>query len=226
MRILIVEDQPDIATLIAQNLAKSGFVTDRVGTVKDASTAIQDTDYPLVLLDRRLPDGDGLSIIPDAKRARPGIRILIVSAARSIDERVDGLEAGADDYLTKPFAAKELVARIRACLRRPGGKQLPPAKIGAVSIDFNTLEASIHGAPFIPPRRELRLLAALARRTGRAVNYPVLIEELYGSDDETRLNALKMLVSRLRKRLRDLDAGVEIYAPKGIGYLIKEYKCD
>ncbi|BBU64020.1 DNA-binding response regulator (plasmid) [Methylosinus sp. C49] len=226
MRILIVEDQPDIATLIGRNVSKSGFVADRVGTLTDASAAIRDNDYPLVLLDRRLPDGDGMSLIPEMKRMRPGVRIVIVSAARKIDERVSGLEAGADDYLTKPFAAKELIARIRACLRRPGGEQLPPIMIGALSVDPNSHEASIRGAPFIPPRRELILLEALARRAGRAVNYPVLIEEVYGSEDDSCLGALKMLVSRLRQRLNDKDAGLEIHAPKGIGYLIKEIRRD
>ncbi|MGD9656431.1 MAG: response regulator transcription factor [Methylocystis sp.] len=226
MRILIVEDQVDIAKLISRHVTKSGFVADRVSTLEDASTAIMDHDYPLVLLDRRLPDGDGMSILPEVKRKRPGIRILVVTAARTIDERVDGLEAGADDYLTKPFSAKELVARIRACLRRPGGELLPESRIGALSFDFNSHDASIRGEPFIPPRRELILLEALTRRAGRAVNYPALIEEIYGSDDCSHLGALKMLVCRLRQRLDERDAGVEIHAPKGIGYLIKEKNRD
>jgi DNA-binding response OmpR family regulator len=224
MRILIVEDQPDIAKLIAKNVAKSGFVADRAGSLADASAAIREHDYPLMLLDRRLPDGDGISLLPELKRTRPGIRVLIVTAVRTIEERVNGLDAGADDYLTKPFAAEELIARIRACLRRPGGELLPPVTIGALTFDFNSRDASIHGEPFIPPRRELALLEALTRRAGRAVNYSELLEEIYGSDDGSHLGALKMLACRLRQRLDDRSAGVEIHAPKGIGYLVREMK--
>ncbi len=222
MRILIVEDQSDIASLIADRVGRSGYAPDHVGSLADALEALRNYDYPVMLLDRRLPDGDGVSTLPEMKAIRPGVRILLVTAARSIDERVNGLEAGADDYLTKPFAPEELIARIRASLRRPGAAPVPAVTLRGLSFDLNTLEASIDGQPFIPPRRELLLLGALMRRAGRAVTFATLIEEIYGADDDVNIGALKMLVLRLRQRLKDRRAGVEIHAPRGIGYLIRE----
>ncbi|MBG0810856.1 response regulator transcription factor [Methylosinus sp. H3A] len=222
MRILIVEDQPDISTLIADRVRRAGYIPDCVRVLADIPDALEAYDYPVMLLDRRLPDGDGLSAVAAAKRIRPGIRILAVTAARSIEERVDGLDAGVDDYLTKPFSPDELLARIRASLRRPGGDPAPPIAIGRLSFDLNSDSASIGGSPLVVPRRELLLLGALMRRAGRAVTFSTLLEEVYGSDDLSRIGALKMVAMRLRQRLNDQHAGVEIHAPRGIGYLIRE----
>ncbi|HEY8065450.1 MAG TPA: response regulator transcription factor [Methylosinus sp.] len=222
MRILIVEDQPDISMLIADRIRRAGYIPDCVGALADVPDALEACDYPVMLLDRRLPDGDGLSVIAEAKRIRPGIRILAVTAARSIEERVDGLDAGVDDYLTKPFSPEELLARIRASLRRPGGDPAPPVAIGRLDFDLNSDSASIGGTPFVVPRRELTLLGALMRRAGRAVTFTTLLEEVYGSDDLSHIGALKMVAMRLRQRLNDQAAGVEIHAPRGIGYLIRE----
>ncbi len=163
MRILIVEDQLDIASQIAERLGRSGYVADHVGTLADAIEAVKAHDYPVMLLDRRLPDGDGVSILPELRLTRPGIRVLVVTALRSIDDRVDGLDAGADDYLTKPFDADELLARIRASLRRPGGAIVPPVEMAALSFDLNAREAFVEGEPFIAPKREMLLLEALVR---------------------------------------------------------------
>ncbi|BBU63176.1 DNA-binding response regulator [Methylosinus sp. C49] len=222
MRILIVEDQPDISMLIADRVRRAGFAPHCVQALADIPEALGACDYSVMLLDRRLPDGDGLSIVPTAKRLRPGIRILVVTAARSIEDRVDGLDAGVDDYLTKPFSTEELLARIRASLRRPGGEPAPPVVVGRLSFDLNSESASVGGFPLIVPRRELVLLGALMRRAGRAVTFSALLQEIYGSDEHKHIGALKMVAMRLRHRLDEQDAGVEIHAPRGIGYLIRE----
>jgi two-component system OmpR family response regulator len=222
MRILIVEDQPDIASLMAERISQSGYVADRVGALAEAMEALRAYDYPVMLLDRRLPDGDGLSILPEARRARPGIRVLLVTAMRSIDDKIDGLDGGADDYLTKPFDAKELMARIRAVLRRSESIRGPSVRVGAITFELNSNEAFIAGRPFIPPKRELLLLEALMRRAGRAATHMMLIEEIYGLDETVQLDALKMLVLRLRQRLKEEEAGAEIHSARGIGYLIRE----
>ena len=224
MRILIVEDQPDLGSNIVERLARSGYYADQVGTLAEALEAVRANDYPLMLLDRRLPDGDGASILPEVRKVRPNVRVLVVTAMCSIDDKIDGLDAGADDYLTKPFNANELLARIRASLRRPGGALIPPVIVGALSFDLNTCEAFINDCPFVVPRRELMLLEALMRRAGRAVRFAALIQEIYGFEGEGEIDALKMLVSRLRQRLKERCAGAEIRAARGIGYLIAEFR--
>jgi DNA-binding response OmpR family regulator len=220
MRVLVVEDQLDLSSFIAERLEHSGYVVDRVGTLADAIEAVRTHDYPVMLLDRRLPDGDGVAILPEVRAARPGIRVLVVTALRSIDDRIDGLDAGADDYLTKPFDPNELLARIRASLRRPGSAVLPRVIVGAISFDLNNSEALIEDRPFMAPRREMLLLEALMRRAGRMVVHAVLMDEIYGFNQRIQIDALKMLVSRLRQRLRENGAGVEIHSARGIGYLI------
>jgi DNA-binding response OmpR family regulator len=220
MRILIVEDQREMAALLADRLAEAGFVSDRVRRVGDALEALRTTDYPLMLLDRRLPDGDAVGALPEIRRIRPGIRVLLVSALRSVDDRIGGLDAGADDYLTKPFDADELLARVRASLRRPGGERVPPVVVGDLAFDLSSNEAFVAGAPLVLHKREMLLLQTLMRRAGRAVTHEALIEEIYGHGETVQLDALKMLVSRLRQRLKERDAGAEIHAARGIGYLI------
>lgn len=220
MRLLIVEDQPDLGSNIIERLARSGYGADQVGTLAEALEAVRDNDYPLILLDRRLPDGDGASILPEVRKIRPNVRVLVVTAMCSIDDKIDGLNAGADDYLTKPFNADELLAQIRASLRRPGGALIPPVNVGALSFDLNTCEAFINDFPFLVPKRELMLLEALMRRASRAVRFAALVQEIYGLEGGGEIDALKMLVFRLRQRLKEKHAGAEIRAARGIGYLI------
>jgi two-component system OmpR family response regulator len=222
MRILIVEDQREIAALMAERIGGEGFIADSVGTLYDARHALYLHDYPIMLLDRRLPDGDGVSIIPEARRLRPAIRVLVVSALRTIDAKVDGLDQGADDYLTKPFESAELMARIRASLRRPGASSLPPVVLGALSFDLNTRAATIGGRPVVLQKREMLMLESLMRRVERIVTHDVLIDEVYGLNEVVQINVLKTLSSRLRNRLKGLHAGVDVKSVRGVGYLIRE----
>lgn len=222
MRILIVEDQRDMAALIADRIGGSGLLVDRVGAIGDALDALKSYDYPVMLLDRRLPDGDGISILSPARRIRPELRVILVTALGSIEDRIAGLEAGADDYLTKPFDADELLARVRASLRRPGGKPLPIVSLGALSFDPNTCEATVAERPLSLHKREMLLLETLMRRAERAVKHSTLISEIYAYDEPVQRHALKMLVFRLRQRLMDAGAGVEIHSARGIGYLIRK----
>lgn len=210
-----------MASLVADRLTQSGYLADCVGTLAEAIEALKQYDYPLILLDRRLPDGDGVSILQMVRSTNPSIRVLLVTALRSIDERINGLDAGADDYLTKPFDVDELLARVRAILRRPDGALVPPVALGDLSFDLNLHEAFIRGQPFFVSKRELLLLESLLRRAGRAVKHSTLISEIYGLNDSVQIDALKMSVSRLRQRLKDCGAGVEIHTLRGIGYLIE-----
>jgi DNA-binding response OmpR family regulator len=179
-------------------------------------------DYDLILLDRRLPDGDGLSIIADLRRLRPGVRIMMLTALDSLDDTVSGLEGGADDYLAKPFRGPELIARIRACLRRPGPEPQPALAVADLAMDLVRREVTISGRPVSLHRRELALLEALMRRANRVVAREALLEEVYGSQVEISPHTLDTLVWRLRKRLESFDACVTIHLARGIGYMLRE----
>lgn len=220
MRVLLIEDEPDMARALAARLGRSGFIADYVGALDEARAALQCHRYGLALVDRRLPDGDGLDLLPELKRLQPGICILVLTACEAVSERICGLDAGADDYLAKPFDFDELMARIRACLRRPSGEAPPPVVVGSLSFDLSSHQVSIGGTPLVLHRRELALLEALVRNAGRVVLRNQLQDEVYGFDDDVQGNALTILVSRLRKRLHDLGGGVEIHAARGIGYML------
>lgn len=224
MRVLLVEDEPEMARLIAGKLARSGFVADLVASIGETLEALQQHRYPLVLLDRRLPDGDAVAILPRIRKSHPRIKILMLTARNAVEDRIEGLDAGADDYVTKPFDADELIARVRACLRRRGGKSPPPVALGGLLFDPETHELRVNGAPVHFHKRERALLGALLLNAGRAVLRDRLLAEIYGFADEVEANALNMLVSRLRRRLLDLDAGVEIHTARDVGYLLTKRK--
>ncbi|MBM3553837.1 MAG: response regulator transcription factor [Alphaproteobacteria bacterium] len=224
MRILIVEDQTEIAWQVSNRLAASGYAADVVGTLDDAIEAIRQFDYPLIVLDRRLPDGDGLTALPTIRQLRPGTRVLLVTAMRSIDERVNGLDSGADDYLTKPFDDSELMARIRAVLRRTTVAPEPDVVLGKLIFDFKRQSAFVSGRTLKLPKREALLLEALMRYAGCVVKHDTLISEIYGPNEGIQPDSLKMAISRLRQHLKDHDAGVEIHTLRGIGYLIEELR--
>jgi DNA-binding response OmpR family regulator len=226
MRILVVEDEPEMAGLLVDRLKRSGFDTDCEASIKAASAAVEAGAYSLAVLDRRLPDGDGVSLIPLIRRSHPGVRILMLTALDSVTDRILGLDAGADDYLTKPFDIDELLARIRANLRRSSAgtkASEPPITVGALSFDLAAREVSVSGRPVVLHRRELALLESLIRRLGRATPRETLVDEVYGRDEsEPQSNALDALVSRLRKHLNEFEAGVSIHPIRGVGYMISK----
>jgi two-component system OmpR family response regulator len=224
MRILLVEDNTELANRIGRRIRGDGFLVDHVGTMEDAALALDDYSYALALLDRRLPDGDGLSLVPRVRTRHPGLRVLMLTALDDIDDRIEGLDAGADDYLTKPFNLDEMMARIRASLRRPGGERSPPVVIGNLSFDLDARVATIADRPVTLLRREVALLEALVRRAGRVVAREALVDAIYGLDDDVQPHALTTLASRLRARLDELDAEVEIHSVRGLGYLISKAK--
>lgn len=221
MRILVVEDEPEMARLIVNQVGRSGFIADHVSSLDYALEAMSLHSYSVALLDRRLPDGDGVSLLPIIRQMQPGVRILMLTAMDDVDEKIAGLDAGADDYLTKPFYIAELMSRIRASLRRPGWEAAPPILVGELSFDLFARVVSVAGQPVVFHRRELALLEALVRRVGRVAPRETLLEEIYGFDDDhLQSNVLDVLVSRLRRRLNDLEAGVNIHPIRGVGYLL------
>ena len=221
-RVLLVEDDRLLAREIVRALERDNWPIDHVGSLADAFEAVIQFPYRAVLLDRRLPDGDGIGLIPAAK-SRPAPPVIIFLTARDdLADRVEGLDAGADDYLVKPFALEELLARLRAACRRPGEPTRPrPIEVARLCFDPATREVLVGKRPIVVPRRELALLELLVQRAGRVVQRGHLDSELYGLDVEVSANALDALVSRLRRRLDDEDAGVELRLVRGVGYLLQ-----
>lgn len=221
MRLLLVEDEPDMAALLRSALEKHDFVTDIAPSIEVAIEAIETISHDLVVLDRQLGDGDGASLIAYLRKRRPNVPIVILSARGSANDRVEGLNLGADDYLPKPFVINELVARLRAVLRRPSQVTSKPLSLGNLAFDLNQGEVFVAGERLDLPRREYLVLESLMRRAGRTVRRNLLEEEVYGSDDEIQSNSLEAHISRLRRKLADAGASVIIHPVRGVGYLLK-----
>lgn len=224
MRILLVEDEPAMAQALRDALTRQDMVVDHLPTRAEAEAALREGQgaYDAVLLDRQLPDGDGLALVSTLRAAGDTVPVLVLTTRGDLGERVLGLDGGADDYLGKPFAFEELLARLRAILRRPPQLRPDIVRIGHLSFDFTHREARIGGEMLVMPRRELLVLETLARRTGRMVVRGFLMEAVFGLDDDIQSNALDTHVSRLRRKLADASSGAVIDGIRGVGYLLRE----
>ena len=221
MRILLVEDEVEFARALRAALQRDRFVVDWVGSIALARVASRQGVHELALLDRTLPDGDGLGLISQLRADNPGMPIIVLSARGELADRVAGLDDGADDYLVKPFDLAELLARIRAVQRRPNERAPDEVVVGDLVFDMAFGEASVRGRRLTLQRREVNVLSALLRRRGRTVLRDMLEEAVYGFDDEIQSNTLDSHISRLRRKLGDADAGVEIHTIRGVGYLLR-----
>ncbi|KYB45439.1 DNA-binding response regulator, partial [Brucella anthropi] len=180
-----------------------------------------DGNYDVLVFDRRLPDGEGLNLVAALRKSKLSVPILVLTALGSVDHRVDGLDAGADDYLAKPFAIEELLARLRALRRRGTSLSDKFMSFGNLIIDPRTNQVTVLDAVIDFPRREYLALEALMRRPNRIVTRSNLVEAVYTLDDEIESNALDAHISRIRKKLAQAEATVEIRAVRNIGYLIR-----
>ncbi len=223
-RLLVVEDHSDLSLLLLDGLGKAGFAADSAGTVHEAQETLTAQRYSAVVLDLALPDGDGLSVLRNLRTAGDSTPVLILSARGGVIDRVKGIELGADDYLAKPFALEELIARIRALLRRPGeflGKTL---RTGNIALDVEGRQVFVDDAPQILSAREIDLLEILLRRSGRVVPKSLAEDHLFGTSGDVRSNAIEVYIHRLRKHLVDAGANVEIHTVRGVGYLMADAK--
>ena len=222
MRILVVEDEAEMAFNIRASIERAGMASDHAATRSDAEAAIATTGYDLAVLDLGLPDGDGLSLLRWLRSRGCGTPVLILSAQDSLKARVAGLDAGADDYLVKPYAESELLARLRALLRRPGAPLGRVLSCAGIMLDSVSREVKVNGEPLPLPRHELSLLETLLRRQGRVVTRDVLIEQLYSAEEEPRSNALPVHVHNLRRRLKSRCFCGSIITFRGLGYMLRE----
>jgi DNA-binding response OmpR family regulator len=224
MRLLVVEDEPRMEEVLRRALEQAGFVVDAVSRCADAREALMLLPYDAAVLDLGLPDGDGINLLRELRRTGNGLPILILTARDAVEDRVLGLDAGADDYLVKPFAMAEMIARVKALLRRPGGAL--GTVLTAANLCFDTIgrDLRIDNQPVALPRREVAILEHLMRRLGRVVPKAVLEEKLYGFDDELESNVIPVHVHHLRRKLLDAGAAAEIHTVRGIGYLLIDMK--
>ncbi len=221
MRILLVEDEPELAAMLRSTLEKQGYVVDHAATLEVAEEAVELIEHDVALLDRQLSDGDGISLLGLIRKRRPNLPVIVISALGTPTDRVHGLDKGADDYLAKPFLMEELVARIRALLRRPASVQNEAISIANVEFDITRGVVQVGGSVLDLPRREFLILEALIRRAGHTVRRSTLEESVYGADDEIQSNTLDANISRLRRKLTDAGSGVEIHPVRGVGYLLR-----
>lgn len=221
MRVLLVEDEAEMVFNVRAALHRHDILLDHAESLAVAAEASRAGLHDAILLDRQLPDGDGLSILPALRRARPGVPIIVISALGSSRDRIAGLDDGADDYLGKPFSIDELMARLRAVLRRNAPLAAERLALGSVVFDARSRCVDVAGLPLDLPRRELLVLETLLRRAGRTVTREGLEEAVYGYDDEIASNSMEAHISRLRRRLLERQAGVEIHSIRGVGYLMR-----
>ena len=214
MRALIVEDDTRIAELVATALSAAGFRTETVGDGDTAWFQGGTEDYDLVILDLGLPRLDGLTLLKRWRGEGRSFPILILSARGTWSERVEGIEAGADDYLPKPFMVEELTARARALVRRAAGQVQTVHRIGTLAIDTNRMTVTREGLPVSLTPLEFRLLSYLLLNRDRTVAPPELLDHIYGTDDGREANAIEAVVTRLRRKV---GAGV-IETRRGFGY--------
>jgi len=222
LRLLVIEDEDRLSGILRSKFGEIGFAVDLAASAADASAALELMNYDAAVLDLGLPDGDGIAVLTTARAKRMALPILILTARDAVEDRVAGLNAGADDYLTKPFAMAELVARIKALLRRPGSVLGMTLEAGNARLDTIGRELSIGGNPVRLSRRELAILEQLMRRFGRIVPKAVLEEKLYGIDEEPDSNPIPVHVHHLRRQLEAAGASLAIHTVRGVGYILAD----
>ncbi len=219
MRLLVVEDNDRLAETLTSLLRGEGHAVDLVTNGEDADATLAAEGFDLVILDLGLPGMDGLDVLRRLRDRRAETAVLILTGRGALDDRVKGLDLGADDYLTKPFEIEEFDARVRALLRRRARAAGASLVVGELVFDVSARTASLQGAALDLPKRELDLLEALMVRGGRVTSKPELVEAISAFDGSVSESAIELYVSRLRRKLE--PRGVRIRALRGIGYILE-----
>ena len=221
-RLLVVEDDDQVGSGLVAGLSQEGFSVLRVPSGEEALAACSSGDYDLVLLDIGLPGIDGFEVLRRLRDARRAMPVLMLTARDAIGDRVRGLDLGADDYMTKPFALPELAARVRALVRRGTTRSAPRLVHGPLTLDLAGRRAYIGGDVLDLAGREWEVLMLLLERVEKVVSKDAFIDALTGFEDELTPNAIEVYISRLRAKLD--PAGIRIRTVRGFGYMLEEYR--
>lgn len=222
MRILLVEDHERLANYVKIGLEKNRFLVDIAGNGEEALLMLEESHYEAVILDLGLPDCDGLDVLRTLRRRSHTIPVLVLTSRIDTADKVVGLNAGADDYLAKPFALEELIARLHALLRRPQEVLGSALVLGNLEFDTGARAVRVGDRNIEFSRREMELLEHLMRRSGRVLPKSVLASTLSSRGDELSTNTLEVLVHRVRKKLRSSGALAKIHTVHGVGYMMAD----
>ena len=221
MRVLIIEDSRELAGLMADALKRAGIDVDIVGLADDARLAVEAVRYAAILLDLGLPDADGMMVLDQLRKRHDATPVIILSSRNALDDRVTGLDRGASDYMIKPFAMAELIARLRSLMQRPPDMPSHVLAMGNVAFDADSRCAVIRGRMFTVPDREADLLEVFLKRGERVLVHDVLDALVFGGAHDKSSNAVEVYVHRLRRLLSEAGSDVEIHTIRGVGYLMK-----
>jgi len=216
MRVLLIEDDAMIGEAVDQALRRNSWAVDWVRDGEKADTAMRTLDYDAVLLDLGLPRRDGLSVLRDLRARGSQVPVMIMTARDAVSDRIDGLDAGADDYLLKPFDVDELLARLRALIRRSAGRAEPAWTFGKLQIDTVNRQVQVAGEPVVLSAREWAVLEPLLARPGQILSRAQLEEKLYGWGEEISSNAVEVYIHKLRRKL----GSEAIRNVRGLGYMV------
>jgi DNA-binding response OmpR family regulator len=220
MRILIIEDEKDLANAIAKGLRKQGYAADVAYDGEEALFLVDVNDYDLLILDLNLPKVDGIEVCRKVRASGTSIGILMLTARSGLEDRIKGLDYGADDYLVKPFHFPELLARVRAILRRKGEDRQMILRSGDLVLDPNTLKGYFKEKTVAFTVKEFSILEYLMRNIGRLVSQEEILEHVWGEDSNFLTQAIKVHINNIRKKLRAVGAKGTISTVKGRGYMI------
>lgn len=222
MRILVVEDDKKIASFVSQGLKEAGFAVDHAANGEDGLHLALSEPYDAAVIDIMLPKLDGLALIEELRRRKITTPVLILSARRSVDDRVKGLQTGGDDYLTKPFALSELIARVHALMRRAaGGTEPTRLAVGDLVMDLGTREVTRGGRKVDLQPREFSLLEYLMRNAGRPVSKTLILEHVWDYSFDPQTNVVDVLVCRLRNKVDREFQQKLIHTIRGVGYVLR-----
>ena len=220
MRILITEDEKDMAEALARGLRQQGYAADIAYDGEEALVMAEVNDYDLIILDLNLPKIDGVEVCRRIRASGSATGILMLTARSSLDDRVNGLDQGADDYLVKPFHFPELLARVRAILRREGETRHPILRSGELVLDPNSIKGYFRGSEIAFTIKEFAILEYLMRNAGRVISQEELLEHVWNEDTNMFTHTVKVHINNMRKKLSAAGAGDLISTVKGRGYLL------
>ena len=220
MRILITEDEKDLADALARGLRQQGYAADIASDGEEAMMMTEVNNYDLIILDLNLPKIDGVEVCQRIRAAGSPVGILMLTARSSLDDRVNGLDQGADDYLVKPFHFPELLARVRAILRREGETRDPILRIGDLVLDPNAIKGYYRGSEIVFTTKEFAILEYLMRNAGRVISQEELLEHVWNEDANMFTQTVKVHIKNIRSKLNTAGAGDLISTVKGRGYFL------